>query len=163
MFLFVLLTAIALSWVAARMQQARRQRAAVDALVKRKWVVYYDWDIAPDDDDPLTFTSDELRFLVDGPYQPPGPPWLRRLLGDDFFTDVVIAYQGSPNVRDADLEHIERFTRLQGLRLWGTTPGVTETGVKELQKALPTCAVVLIEKERIGLDFSFESDEADPP
>jgi hypothetical protein len=133
MFLFVLLTAIGLSWVAARMQQARRQRATVDALAKRGWVVYYDWAVSPDDSDLLPRTEDKIWVLtanVEDP-QPPGPSWLRNLLGVDFFAHAVRAYQTSPNVWDADLRHIERLTRLQRLDLRGRT--VTDAGLKHLE------------------------------
>ncbi len=58
---FVLPTSIGMSWFGVRLHRVRRQRGAVKAIQKAGgWVNY---------EEP----------------EPWGPPWLRELLGDDFF------------------------------------------------------------------------------
>ncbi|MGA2621460.1 MAG: hypothetical protein ABSF26_27875 [Thermoguttaceae bacterium] len=57
----------------------------------------------------------------------PGPLWLRRLLGDDFFTSVVEADLRS----DADFDYLKQFDRLTRLRCG---PGVTVAGLTRLRE-----------------------------
>jgi hypothetical protein len=72
---FVLLVSIGMSWLAVKLQRARRQQEAVEALAKAQCSAWYDYE-------------SENQFA-----EPPTPRWLRELLGDDFFFDV---YSVSP-------------------------------------------------------------------
>lgn len=79
--LFVLVTvcAVACSWLAVRLLQLERQRQAIAAVEKSGGYVFYDYQIS-------------RYVLIDSPdweNPPPGPKWLRDLLGDDFFARVV--------------------------------------------------------------------------
>ena len=84
--LLVLTVAVAIpcSWLAVEMKAAREQREAVEAIQEVNGYVAYDWQ----------FVSDEiLRTSNCRIAQPPGPVWLRNLLGDDFFgsvSDVIL-------------------------------------------------------------------------
>ncbi len=95
---------------------------------------------------------------------PPGPPWLRHLLGEDFFVNVVSVSLDSLSVTDADLEHLTTLRQLQAVGLSGTqvtdaglerlkgltqlreldlkSTKVTDEGVKKFQQALPKCKVI---------------------
>ena len=70
---------------------------------------------------------------------PPGPEWLRELVGEEYF--VTIDYVGLHNtkVTDVGLEHLEGLTNLKRLNLVNTQ--ITDEGVKKLQKALPNCQI----------------------
>src|SRR4029453_6760631 len=69
--------------------------------------VAYDFEWTPD------------RGYLDDP-QPPGPMWLRDLLGIDYLADVAIVNAGDCHLGDEDLRHLEHFPRLKHLNLTGT-------------------------------------------
>lgn len=74
------LLSAALGWLALKVRQAERQRKAVTAIRKAGGYVLYDyecWNGIP---------------ILDG--KPPPPAWLREVLGEDFFSDVVQARFG---------------------------------------------------------------------
>jgi hypothetical protein len=99
---FVTLVALACSWLAVKMKQEKRQREAVAAIQKLGGHVEYDWQ------------RDANGNPLPDP-QPPGPAWLRRVLGDYFFTTPVRASLGT----DVGLEHVEELTQLKELNLGG--------------------------------------------
>jgi hypothetical protein len=68
----VLLVSIGLSWLGIKMNQARRQREVVKAILEAGGAVYYDYE-----------------YKQSGNPEPPAPAWLRKLFGDDLFRDVV--------------------------------------------------------------------------
>jgi hypothetical protein len=144
---FVLLVSIGLSWFAVKLERARRQREAVEA-IEGMVVVYYEGGYCPTD-----------------PFAEPSlPRWLRELFGYDFFFDVVEVYVSERDfgdeeashlkaltslttlrladtkISDAGLKHLEGLTNLEGLNLSGTQ--VTPEGVKKLKRALPACEIV---------------------
>ena len=73
----VMLLALPLSWVAVRMERARRQREVVDEIVRLGGVSLYDWEATPP---PIGQSMLDVK---------PYPAWLRKLLGDDFFDTVA--------------------------------------------------------------------------
>ena len=117
--LAVAVCAVACSWFAVRKDRAARQLAATKALGDRVWVVYdYELD------------ADGLR--TEGA-QPPGPAWLRNLLGGDFFADVEAVW-GTSGFDDDDMAHLKGFPRLRYLNVFNSR--VTEAGIVHL-KSLP--------------------------
>ena len=135
--LLVVLVSVGLSWFVIQLHQSKRQRKAAEAIMKSGGVVQY----SP--------TPETLRV----------PLSLRKLLGDDFFADVV----GVSVVDDAQLGHLSHFDGLQGVELDGpaiTDAGlarsqgltqlkllsfnctrVTDEGMKNLREALPECKI----------------------
>jgi hypothetical protein len=114
----VLLASVAMSWLAVKMQRAKRQREAANRIVKLGGSVTYDYEVdASGQRIPNT--------------NAPGPTWLRRLLGQDFFADVVQANLDSTEVTDAELEFLNGLPRLRWLNLFNTQ--VTDAGLKHLE------------------------------
>jgi hypothetical protein len=116
--IFVTMFAVMCSWFAVKMQQARRQREAVEAIQRIGGLVEYDYEMAP-------YTG----TLADCPRR--GPLWLRTLFGDDFFSDVVYVIFMQANVTEADLEHLKALPRLQQLFL--NNPQVTDAYLERLK------------------------------
>ena len=112
------------------MGKAREQRETVNGIAKLEGSgpggVYYDYRV------------DAFGNEIDNA-KPPEPLWLRNLLGDDFFADVVLVYLDGTQVTDAGLKHLTGLTKLQALNLGSTQ--VTDAGVNTLQQALPNCQI----------------------
>jgi hypothetical protein len=117
--LAVLLVSIGMSWVAVRMQRARREREAVAAIMELGgWVQYdYDYQVQPSGK-PLPNAS------------PPGPAWLRKPLGENFFATVVGVSLENSSCTDADLRDLAVLTQLRWLDLGGTR--ITDAGLERL-------------------------------
>ena len=118
----VICVAIPCSWLAVRIQQARKQKEVVEAIVKEGGEVggevLYDYQV------------DASGRYIQGA-QPPGPAWLRKLLGDDFFIHVIEVNVSKTRVRDANLEHFKGLTTLESLFLGRTQ--VTDAGLEQLK------------------------------
>ena len=126
----VLVLSLPLSWFAVRMERARRQREAVEAI------------------------ENALGWVTYEPAVPTAPDWARNVLGDDFFVDVVEVRSGlnafyddptvytmpnterlsntAPPVTDAWLEHITALTSLKKLYITGRTR-ITDVGLANLK------------------------------
>ncbi|MEN6451859.1 MAG: hypothetical protein ABFC96_15320 [Thermoguttaceae bacterium] len=102
--------AIACSWLTTAIEQARRQREAIAAILKARAGVFYDLS--------------EARIVT------PSPPPLETLLGTDFFRDVagVQNHKHSTRFADADLERVAELKSLLSLRL--RCSRVTDDGLK---------------------------------
>jgi hypothetical protein len=112
--LLVLAASFPLSWLAVKMQNARRQREAVAAIkAAGGWVVYDFEDGVPE------------GWLE----EPKGPAWLRALLGVDFFADVERARIED----DAGMRHISALPRVRFLHLQKSS--VTDAGLANLNGA----------------------------
>ena len=129
--LLVLLVSLPLSWLATKIQQKKAERRAVAEIERLGGEVEYDyeWGIAPL---PPGATWEVSR---------PGPAWVRKLLGDDFFSDVVCVMCGfNDELTDDGLEHLKDLTQLQRLNLCGTN--ITDAGYEKLKQALPDCRIL---------------------
>ena len=99
-------------WLGFTAKRARDQRQAVEVIRKLWGAGYYEHQL------PLGFPS-----------KPPGPKWLRRLIGDEYFFSFGRIEVGGPT--DADLVHLKALTSLTFLALSGTK--VTDTGLEHLK------------------------------
>ena len=122
--LMVLTVAVALpfSWLAVEMKEAKEQREAVEEFKKLYGEVgqlYYDYEY-------ITFRSPFTNP------EPPGPVWLRELLGGDLFASVASVELYGSKVTDAGLEQLRGMTQLVDLNLHGAD--VTDTGLEHLKR-----------------------------
>ena len=115
--LLVVVVAIPCSWLETEMKAARKQREAVEEVQKASQVVF-DHELGPDG-----------RWIAGA--TPPGPPWLRNLLGDDLFTDAVWVSSPNAQINDAVLAHLEELTALQGLDL--DHARITDAGLRHIE------------------------------
>ena len=98
---FVLLVSIGMSWLGVKLERARRQREAAEAIRGLGMEVSYDHNYHP------SCTG------------PSAPKWARAIFGDDFFSDVVsvdmlhMGFDDEADVTDAVFEHLEGLTNLQ--------------------------------------------------
>ena len=120
-----LAVAVACSWLSWEMKKAREQKATVEWIRVRDLAMReYDYELDANGDE-----------LVQFDLEPSGPKWLRRLLGDDFFNDVVRLDVCS--FTDDDLEKVKGLTELQGLELYGcklTGDGLRHVNPSHLRK-----------------------------
>ena len=87
------------------MERAERQRAVIEEFENLGGVVWYDYQ----------FDSADIPNAEAA--EPPGPPWLRRLLGNDFFTNVTKLDLMQTEIGDVALSDLETLTDLQSLSL----------------------------------------------
>jgi hypothetical protein len=134
--------AIPFSWLAVEMKKAREQREVVEAIRKVGGSGLYDYDrLLPSASRPIW-----LRKF-------PSPPWLRKLVGDDFLGNVVTVVWSGDKMTDADLANLQLFPTLKCLSLFGTKVS------SPLKKSLVGVAVVLPppfvrKRQRIASDYA---------
>ena len=134
--LLMLLSCLAMSWVATKIKQGQQQKAAVEEIEKLGGQVTYDYE-----QDSAGATS-----------EPPGPAWLRKLLGDDTFRNVTMvdfnfnAASQQPAVGDAGLENLKALTKLRSLNLCLTKVSdaglVNVAGLTRLQQLNLSCTKI---------------------
>ena len=103
------------------MEGKRKERETVEALIKLGAHVWYDYQ----EIDGQASVFDE---------QPSGPGWMRKLLGDNFFSRVVgVSLPSYPEnaPTDAHLQAMRRLTQLQ--MLWLGSTYVTDDGLINLK------------------------------
>lgn len=118
--LFVLVSSPAFGWLGIEMKQARRQAEALVAIRNLGWEAESDWN------------TDRYGQSLPGP-KPPGPEWLRKILGVDFFSAVYEVVVDRASVTDANLEHLTGLTQLTVLSLDGTK--VSDAGLKHFNRS----------------------------
>jgi hypothetical protein len=125
--LFILLTASAV-WLGVVVNRARQQREAIKAIEALGGTVVYDWELSSPS--PADFDPDAT---------PPGPDWLRRLVGDEFFQDLGVVHLAGPQA--SALSAIPHLQRLRTPRiLWPNFELTAETRAM-LQESLPGCEI----------------------
>ena len=106
------IVAVACAWLAARREEKRREWATVESLRKNGVYIAYDWQ------------EEKLK-------EPYGPAWLRRLLGDNFFSTALKAGVRGPQQADSALEQLARITSIRSLMV-SDAPQLTAGGFAHL-------------------------------
>jgi hypothetical protein len=120
---------------ATTLRNVGRQRDAVAEFRGAGGAVYYRDQLDADG-----------SFLLELQNKPPGPPWLRKLLGDDFFRTVEKADVDS----DAACEFLPQFDHL---RIVVVREGVTDAGLEHLNELRQLRDLVLINNGLTGAGF----------
>ena len=101
------------------MEQKRKERDAVAALLKLGGLVLYDYQF-----------DSSGRQISSG--EPTGPAWLRHLFGENFFTEVKVVGLRLTKATDIDLDNLKGMTRLQRLGLSATA--ISDAGLVRLEE-----------------------------
>ena len=99
------------------LRRARTQRTSIESIGGAVFV-HYNWQV-----DSAGLPVREGR--------PPAPEWLRNLLGDDFFGDVVMLYLYKTKLSDAEMKCLNGMPYLESLELSDTL--VTDAGLRSVQ------------------------------
>ncbi len=130
---FVLLTAFAV-WLGLVVKRAREQAEAVEAIQSLGGLVVYDWHLllSPDPSGNYNPEPEELKE---------GPAWLQRIVGDDYFQEVVRAelFFSEDKVLES-IPHLKRLPRLKEVHIGDWMSEKTED---ELSAALPYCRITV--------------------
>ena len=108
------IVALPCSWLAVELKRAKGQRDAVTATQMAGGRLRYEYNFVTG------------GGITAGVPEPPGPAWLRDLLGTDFFTDCIYAEVSN----DSQMEKLKGLTQLRWLHLWGTR--ITDSGLQNL-------------------------------
>ena len=94
-------------WLGIEANAARMQGEVVKAIKEAGGMVSYDWQLTDDG-------------KINGTEHPPGPAWLRRWLGDEYFQSVAAVDFSAAWIRDEDFPPIERLGSIRHLWLHET-------------------------------------------
>jgi hypothetical protein len=108
--LLILLTLFCV-WLGTLANRANRQRRAVEAIGLSGGEFHYDYQRVPRRSG--SGTSYNMRV------RPPGPEWLRRILGDHYFiTPVSLTIAQQSAIKDDCLAHLSALTTLESLHFY---------------------------------------------
>ena len=122
--IFTLVCAVASAWLGIKIDQKRKEREAVESIIKDGWTVIYDSQIDPRGN----------LYMRD---QPPGPDWLRKVLGENYFSEAKRVFPSyiddktETNCTDAGLERINELPHLEWVGLSGGN--VTDVSLARLK------------------------------
>jgi hypothetical protein len=105
--IFVLALAIPCAWLGHSIEKKRKEREAVEAILKAGGIVVYDYQ-KPSMISGRTFKPVE---------EPHGPAFLRTLLGENFFCEVYAVQHTNATLTDDEIESLQRFPHLEDLNL----------------------------------------------
>ena len=120
--MFVVVTVFCV-WMGFTAKRARDQREAVEAIEALGGTVDYEHEVFE--------VVNQLYVLG----RPPGPEWLRKLVGDEYFVSVNRVALPASKLDDAMISRFERLTNLRYLNLIDTP--ISDESIEKLQQALP--------------------------
>jgi len=113
------------TWIVPIKKRAERRKAVVDSIRQNGGRIVYDYEV------------DSSGNPINGA-EPPGPAWLRRVLGDEFFATVI----GATVTTSADMKNVWELSTLRSLGVF-TVPitDIDLEGIEELSqlKSLDLC------------------------
>ena len=127
----VTLFCVLMAFLGSLVYRVNKQKEAIRWVQDHGGTVYYD------------FQSEDIeQGRIDGDAEPPGPDWLRELIGVDYFADVAFVDVEGAKVKD--LEPLSDLTQLQVLILNDTQVSDLEPlrGLTQLQELYLTDAPV---------------------
>jgi Leucine-rich repeat (LRR) protein len=130
--LLVALVAVPCGWFKWKWDAKQRERAAIEEIETMGGQISFNWQATEEKDNP------------------PGPKWLRKVLGEDFFAHVTEVLIDSDDITDEWLTHLEPLTQLKYLRI--RSNGITDGGVLYLTRF----------RELVGVGIS-NADSLDDP
>jgi Leucine Rich Repeat (LRR) protein len=139
--ILVLVAGLGMAWLAALKRRADRQQTAAETIVNAGGSVFYDYQFQVSPSGAINY-SDKAT--------PPGPKWLRRQLGNDFFTNVdaarittqagIDALADLPQIQnlevdgaavtDESLDQVVRLRHLRALSLLNTS--ISDSGLRKI-------------------------------
>ena len=131
--LLLAVTILAL-WLGIQASQAKRERRAVARIVELGGLVRYDWE----HDEAGKYQSDAA---------PPGPDWLRNVIGSEFFQDVVYAQLSFTDANDVDMARVADLPHLE--TLWLNSTAIGDEGIAQLRQ-LQGLKRLYLQNTRIG-------------
>jgi hypothetical protein len=123
--LLILITVLCI-WLGIKVNDARRQRQAITAILNAGGTFFYDYQsrIGP------SGNADDIRSF--DPNAPsPGPGWLRKLVGDDYFSNVVAVDLYERTISESDFKKLPNLRAIVNLDLIKTKLE-TENGTRAL-------------------------------
>ena len=107
MLLLMALLCVGFAWLAVKLNAARQQHAIVAAILDAGGKVNFDYEVSNQG----AYTT----YYINAP--PPTPPWLRAMLGDDFFRNVVKVEFFGKKIPESIIGQLSKLTELRELRL----------------------------------------------
>jgi Leucine Rich repeat len=132
-------------WMGITAHRANRQRRAVERLTSHGDGISYDYQ-----------TDEHGSFMLPvnaPPPSPPGPTWLRRLIGVDYFVTVVGADMYVKGAGDDSIGDLSDLPQLRFLGVHG--PGVTGSDLARLSKLPQLRDLGLYDNSIMDSDWEF--------
>ena len=119
----LLLVTLLCVWLGVQVNRANKQRRAVEAIEKLGGAVMYD--------------CEERRYRPGGSgSKPPGPAWLRTLIGRDYFDTVVqvdLVDLYDEDAIDIVLQHAAKLPDIQYVGSWSRSPRISDNELVRLK------------------------------
>lgn len=107
----LLLIAALCVWLGIQVNAAQRQKRAVDALQQGGVGIFFDYYWEIDANDP------EISILKHNPVQP-GPAWLRKLIGDEYFREVVgVSLNNQCSITESEFSQVAKLPKINSVAL----------------------------------------------
>jgi hypothetical protein len=133
--LLVVIAALSI-WLGYQTHRAREQRAALERIHELGGTVQFDYQY----DGSGTFQADAAA---------PGPVWLRKIIGGEYFDDVAYVYLSSSDVTNDDLRLFRSLPDVE--TLWLSNTGVSDQGMGHLS-GLARLKLLFLQQTKVGDD-----------
>ena len=110
---FIVITLLCI-WLGFKVNAAHRQHEAVEAILRVGGEVTFDYQLVSVPNSPDEFTTNLNA-------SPPGPAWLRNLIGDEYFREVVEITIEDRAIAESDFAQLAKVPYLRRIGL-GSTP-----------------------------------------